>query len=117
MPASAHVKTHDLQPENALEKITILERRHTKFRGSTASYVHFRKATDDSTSEVEELAVYKAPKGIGPSYYTVALQTTPEFYSQDHALYLQILKGLRFVDVPPGSARTTNACNGLQEHS
>ena len=98
----AYVERYDLKPENASEKITILERRDTKFRGSTAVYVHFLKATEHSTSEVEELVVYKAPKGIGPSFYVVMLQTTPEFYSRDHALYLQIREGVRFVSVPAG---------------
>jgi hypothetical protein len=98
----AYVKEYDLKPESASERITILERRDTKFRGSTAVYVHFRKATGHSTSEVEELVVYRATKGIGPSFYVVRLRTTPEFYSRDHTLYLQIREGLRFVHVPPG---------------
>ncbi len=98
----AYVEEYYLKLESASERITILERRDTKFRGSTAVYVHFRKATEHSTSEVEELVVYRAPKGIGPSFYVVMLQTTPEFYSRDHRLYLQIRQGLRFVHVPPG---------------
>jgi hypothetical protein len=98
----AYVERYDLKPENALEKIAILERRDTKFRGSTALYVHFRKTTEHSTSEVEELAVYRAPKGVGPSFYVIQLRTMPEFYRQDHALYLQIRDGLRFVSVPAG---------------
>jgi hypothetical protein len=98
----AFVERYDMRPGNALERITILQRRNTKFRGSPAFYVRFRKATDHSTSEVEELALYKATKGIGPSFYVVMLQTTPGLYSQDHALYLQIRDGLRFVHVPAG---------------
>jgi hypothetical protein len=101
-----YVERYDLKRENSSEKITILARRDTKFRGSKAVYVHFRKATENSTSEVEELIVYRAPKGIGPSFYVVMLRTTPEFYGRDHALYLQIRDGLNFVRVPPGSART-----------
>jgi hypothetical protein len=98
----AYVDEYDLKPKNASERITILERRETTFRGSTAVYVHFRKTTEHSTSEVEELVVYRAPKRIGPSFYAVMLRTTPEFYRRDHALYLQIREGLRFVRVPPG---------------
>jgi len=98
----AYVQRYDLKPKSASERITILERRDTKFRGSTAVYVHFRKATQHSTSEVEELVVYRAQKGIGPSFYIVMLQTTPEFYNRDHRLYLQIRQGLRFVHVPLG---------------
>jgi hypothetical protein len=82
--------------------VVIIEFELTNRSGSTAIYVHFRKATEHSTSEVEELVVYRAPKGIGPSFYVVMLRTTPEFYSLDHALYLQIRDGLRFVRVPPG---------------
>jgi hypothetical protein len=98
----AYIEQHELKPENASEKITILERRDTKFRGSTAVYVHLRRATDHSTSEVEQLVVYRTTKGIGPSFYVVMLRTTPEFYSRDHALYLQIRDGLNFVPVPRG---------------
>jgi hypothetical protein len=98
----AYVERYDLKPENAAEKITILERRDTKFRGSTAVYVHSRKASEHSTSDVEELVVYRAPKEIGPSFYKVMLRSTPEFYSRDHKLYLQIRQGLRFVHVPIG---------------
>jgi hypothetical protein len=42
----AYVEQYILKPENASEKITLLENRDTKFRGSTAVYVHFRKATE-----------------------------------------------------------------------
>jgi hypothetical protein len=98
----AYVEKHILKPENASERFTILERRETKFRGSTAVYVHFREATEHSTSEVEESVVYRVPAGIGPSFYVVMLRTTPEFYSRDHALYLQIREGVRFVGVPAG---------------
>jgi len=98
----AYVQQYVLKPENASETITILERRDTKFRGSPASYVHFRKATERSTSEVEELVVYRTTKGIGPSFYVVMLQTTPEFYRRDHTLFLQIREGVRFVSVPAG---------------
>ena len=41
--AEARVKEYDLKAENASERTTSLERRHTKFRGATALYVHFRK--------------------------------------------------------------------------
>jgi hypothetical protein len=98
----AYVEQYDLKPGNPSEKNTILERRDTKFRGSAAVYVHFRRATEHSTVEIEELVVYRAPKGIGPSFYVVMLRTTPEFYSRDHALYLQVRNGLNFVRVPPG---------------
>jgi hypothetical protein len=80
----AYVERYVLKPESASERITILERRDTKFRGSIALYVHFRKATEHSTSEAEELIAYRAPKGIGPSFYVVMLQSTPEFYGRDH---------------------------------
>ncbi len=98
----AYVQQYVLKRENASETITILERRDTKFRGSPAVYVHFRKATEHLTSEVEELVVYRTPKGIGPLFYVVMLQTTPEFYSRDHSLFLQIREGVRFVSVPAG---------------
>jgi len=98
----AYIEQYDLKPENTSERITILERRDTKFKGSTANYVHFRKVTEHMTSEIEELVVYRAPKGIGPTFYVVMLRTTPEFYSRDHALYAQIRDGLNFVRVPPG---------------
>jgi hypothetical protein len=98
----AYVERYDLKPGNASERITILERRDTKFKGSMAIYVHLRKVTEHSTSEIEELVVYRAPKGIGPTFYVVMLRTTPEFYSRDHNLYVQIRDGLNFVGVPPG---------------
>jgi hypothetical protein len=96
----AYVERYVLKPKSASERITILERRDTKFRGSTALYVHFRKETEHSKSEVEELVVYRAATDIGPSFYVVMLQSTPEFYSLDHRLYLQIRQGLKFVHVP-----------------
>jgi hypothetical protein len=98
----AYIEQYELKPENASEKITIRERRNTKFRRSAAVYVHLRRTTDQSTSEVEQLVVYRTTKGIGPSFYVVMLRTTPEFYSRDHALYLQIRDGLNFVPVPRG---------------
>jgi hypothetical protein len=98
----AYVQEYDMTPENASERITILERRDTTFRGSPAIYVHFRKVTKHATSEVEELVVYRAATGIGPSFYVVKLRTVPGFYTRDHALYLEIRKGLQFVRVPPG---------------
>jgi len=98
----AYVKLYALRQEMRPEGFAILERRDTKFRCSTAEYIHFRKETEHSpTSEGEMLVVYRAPKGIGPLFYVVMLQTTPEFYSRDHALYLQIRDGLSFVSVPP----------------
>jgi hypothetical protein len=100
--ARSYVEQYILKPENASEEITILERRDTKFRGSTAIYVHLRSATGHSTAEVEELVVYRTPKGIGPLFYVIMLRTTPEFFSRDHALYLQIRDGLNFVRVPHG---------------
>jgi hypothetical protein len=100
--ARAYVEQYILKPENASDRITILERRNTKLRGFTAVYVHLRRATDHSTSEVEELVVYRTTTGIGPSFYVVTLRTTPEFYSRDHDLYLQIRDGLNFVPVPRG---------------
>jgi len=98
----AFIEKYELKPKNISERITILERRDTKFRGSRAVYVHYRKTTEHSTSEIEELVVYRAPRFLGPSFYVVILRTTPEFYSRDHALYLQIRDGLRFVRVPRG---------------
>lgn len=97
-----YVQEYDLKPETASEKITVLERRDTKFRGARALYVHFRKTSRHPALEIEELVVYKAPKGIGPTFYTILLRTTPEFYSRDHLLYLQIRDGLTFADVPHG---------------
>jgi hypothetical protein len=97
-----YVQEYDLKPGSTSEKITILERRNTKFRGDKALYVHFRKSSQHLASEIEELAVYKAPKGIGPTFYVILLRTTPEFYSRDHLLYLQVREGLTFVDVPAG---------------
>lgn len=99
----AYVKLYALEQEMRPGRFAILERRDIKFRGSTAEYIHFRKETEHSlTSEGEMLVVHRAPKGIGPSFYVVMLRTTPEFYSRDHALYLQIRDGLRFVRVPLG---------------
>jgi len=104
--AQAYVEEYALKPENASESITILEHRETKFRGTPAVYVHFRKTKEHSTSEVDELVVYRAPEGIGPTFYVVLLRTTPQYYVQDHALYLQVRGGLRFARVP--SAECSN---------
>jgi hypothetical protein len=92
----AYVDRYELKPK-ASEKITVLEERDTKFRGSPAVYVHLRKSGKLLASEIEELAVYRKPKGIGPIFNVVLLQTAPEYYSQDHALYLQIRDGLQFI--------------------
>jgi hypothetical protein len=97
-----YVREYDLKAKSAGEKITMLERRQTDFGGARALYVHFRKASGESTSEIEELVVYKAPRGIGPTFYIILLRTTPEFYSRDHLLYLQIREGLTFAAVPDG---------------
>jgi hypothetical protein len=98
----AYIQHNVLKPANASEAFKILERRDTKFRGSAAEYIHFRKTTERSTSEVEELVVYRTSKEIGASFYVVMLQTAPEFYSRDHSLFLQIREGVRFVSVPLG---------------
>jgi len=98
--ARAYLREHELKPAQAPEKITILEQRDTKFRGSMAVYVHFRQTKKLSTSEVEELVVYRTPKEIGPVFNVVLLRTTPEFYSRDHILFLQVRGGLRFITVP-----------------
>jgi hypothetical protein len=100
--AQAYVEQYILKSENALGKITILGRRNTNFRGSTAAYVHLQRATEHSRSEVEALVVYRTTIGIGPSFYVIMLRTTPEFYSRDHALYLQIRDGVNFAPVPRG---------------
>jgi hypothetical protein len=82
--------------------IAILEQRYTRFQGFSAAYVHFRKTSGRSTLEVEELLVYRAPKGISPLFNIVLLQTTPEYYNRDHVLFLQIRDGLQFIPVPRG---------------
>jgi hypothetical protein len=98
----AYIEKYELKPKNTSARITILERRDTKFRGSRAVYIHYRKTMGNSTSEIEELVVYRVPKFLGPSFYVVMLRTTPEFYARDHVLYLQIRDGLTFVRIPRG---------------
>ena len=100
--ARAYVKEYELKPAEASEKITILEQHHTKFRGLSAVYVHFRRTKELRTSEVEELVIYRTAKEIGALFNVVQLRTTPEFYSHDHALFLQIRDGLQFIPVPSG---------------
>ena len=97
--ARAYLKEYELKSAKATEKITILEQRDTKFRGSSAVYVHVRETKKLSTFEVEELVVYRTPKEIGPVFNVVLLRTTPEFYSQDHILFLHIRDGLQFIPV------------------
>lgn len=98
----AYLKEHELRPTSASEKITILEQRDTKFRGFSAVYVHFRSTKEVGISEVEELVIYRTPKEIGPLFNVVLLRTTPEFYSHDHTLFLQLRDGLQFIPVPKG---------------
>ncbi|MGB0037001.1 MAG: hypothetical protein WBP79_16145 [Candidatus Acidiferrales bacterium] len=100
--ARAYLKEYELKPAKAPGKITILEQRDTKFRGSSAVYVHFREMKKLSTSEVEELVIYRTPKEIGPFFNVVLLRTTPEFYSHDHVLFIQVRDGLRFIPLPKG---------------
>lgn len=100
--ARAYLKEHELRPADASEKITIVEQRDTKFRGFSAVYVHFRRTKELRTSEVEELVIYRTPKELGPLFNVVLLRTTPEFYSHDHTLFLQIRDGLQFIPVPKG---------------
>jgi hypothetical protein len=76
--AAKYVREYDLKPENASERITVLERRDTTFRGTSALYVHFRKTSVGMTSEIEELIAYKTPKRIGPTFYVISLRTTPK---------------------------------------
>src|SRR5262249_40527546 len=98
-----YLRDYDLKPKKNSENINVLERRNMTFRGASALYARFRtSSTQGSTSETEELIVYKAPKGIGPTFYVVSLRTNPEFYDRDHMLYLQIQQGLTFTDVPHG---------------
>lgn len=100
--AKAYLDSYELKPDKASEKITILEERAAKFRGSSAVYVHFRKTDGGPIAEVEELVVYREPKEIGPLFHVVLLRTTAEAYSRDHALFVQIKKGLEFIPVPKG---------------
>ncbi len=100
--ARAYLKEYDLKPSKESEKVTILEERDTQFKGSSAVYVHFRKTEGGSVAEVEELVVYKKQKEIGPLFHVVLLRTTPEAYSRDHALFVQIKEGLEFIPVPKG---------------
>ena len=100
--ARAYLDRYELRPRGPSEKITVLEQSDTRFRGWPAVYVHFRKADKTSTSEIEELVVYRKPKEISALFHVVLLQTTPEYYSHDHALYVQIRDGLHFLPVPKG---------------
>jgi hypothetical protein len=100
--ARAYVEEYDLKSVKAPEQLRILEQRDTKFRGFPAVYVHFRTMNGRSISEVEELIVYRTPKEIGPELNVVRLRTTPESYSHDHLLFVQIRDGLQFIPVPDG---------------
>jgi hypothetical protein len=55
--ARAYIERYGLTPAKASEKITILEKRDTQFRGFPAAYVHFRSDDGNSIAEVEELVV------------------------------------------------------------
>jgi len=98
--ARAYLKRYELKHDKASEKITILDERATKFRGSSAAYVHFRKTDGGSITEVEELVVYREPKEIAPLFNVVLLRTTAEAYTHDHPLFVQIKEGLEFIAVP-----------------
>ncbi|HKV04435.1 MAG TPA: hypothetical protein VJO53_04925 [Candidatus Acidoferrales bacterium] len=100
--AQAYLEEYELRAAKASEKITILEKQDIQFRGSPAVYVHFRKTDGGPIAEVEELVVYRKHKEIGPLFHIVLLRTTPEAYSRDHALFLQIKEGLEFITVPKG---------------
>jgi hypothetical protein len=98
--AKAYLEHYELNAAKTSEKITILEKKDTQFRGSPAVYVHFRKTGSGSTAEVEELVVYRNQKEIGPLFYVALLRTTPEAYRHDHQLFAQIKDGLQFIPVP-----------------
>ena len=100
--ARAYLDEYDLKPTEESERITIIEEADIKFRGWPAVHVHFRKTAKTSTSEIEELVVYRTSKNLGPIFYVVTLRTTPEYYSHDRALYLQIRDGLQFIAVLRG---------------
>jgi hypothetical protein len=100
--ARAYVQEDELKPSEGSEKITVLEESDTRFRRWPAVHVHFRKTIKTSTSEIEELVIYRDQKEIGPIFNVVMLRTTPEYYSHDRALYLQVLDGLHFIPVPKG---------------
>ncbi|MFZ0979380.1 MAG: hypothetical protein WAN23_08245 [Candidatus Acidiferrales bacterium] len=98
----AYIEQYELKPTETSERVTVLEQRATKFRGAPAMFIRLRKTNNVSTSEIEELVVYRRPKEIGPLFSIVLLRTTPEHYGEDHALYVQIRNGLEFIPVPEG---------------
>jgi len=98
----AYIKRYELKPTEISERVTVLKEHSTKFRGWPATFIRLRKTNNFSTSEIEELVVYRWPKEIGPIFNIVLLRTTAEHYGEDHALYIQIRKGLEFIPVPEG---------------
>jgi len=98
--AQAYLNETELKPTDPSEIVTLIERHSAKFRRFRALYVHFRKTQKLRVSEVEELIVYRAPKEIGALFIVVRLQTAPESYRHDHALFVQVRDGLRFAPVP-----------------
>ena len=92
----------ELKFENESGKVTIMEKSDTKFRGVPAVHVRYRKANGSSISETDEMLIYRNPKNLGPILYEVMLRTSPQYYSRDRALYLQVLAGFRFIAVPLG---------------
>jgi hypothetical protein len=67
-----------------------------------AVYGHFRKIIGSSTTDIEELVVYRTTKELGPIFHVVMLKTAPEHYGSDHLLFLEIREGLHFMAIPKG---------------
>jgi len=100
--AKGYLEQYDLKPRQSSEDVKILTEMVTRFRGAPAIYVHLRRKDGNRTSEVDELVIYRKPRNIGPQFNVIELITTPESYLHDHALFVQIEDGLRFIPVPRG---------------
>lgn len=84
---------------NSLEMI---EMHDTTFRGLPAAYARYRTTKGVSTSQAEELVVYRTSRNVGPIFYVILLQTPPQYFVQDRHLYLQIRDGFRVLPAPKG---------------
>jgi len=83
-------------------QVEILSEHKTKFHGLPAAYVHYRKKTNLTVLENEQVVVYRRSKGDSPMLYVIWMRSTSQTYAEDRKLYEQIRSGFRALSITKG---------------
>jgi hypothetical protein len=87
-------------------KVEVIETTGMKFQGFPAVHARYRSVKGSSVVETEELIAYRESRNIGPVFYVLMLRTPALHYTQDRAIYRQIVQG--FVTLPAPKGACTN---------